>query len=183
MTIICAAKRGAQYAIASDGRATSDSLIVTDKHFKLMTAGPNLMGFAGTTALVDAATRFFVKKECQNDPSWNSNEIRTTFNGFTRWLRGEYDIKLPTDLSDDELYLGVLVVNQNRIYMVDNCWSIHEFANYWAIGSGGQFAIGALDAMYTHCSDFPDSLVVEAVNVAMRHEVSCGGCVDLLTSD
>jgi ATP-dependent HslUV protease subunit HslV len=82
---------------------------------------------------------------------------------------------------DDESPFGdldasFLVVSSHGIYSVACDMSVTEFKQYYAIGSGAPYALGALHALYKDGAD-PEALAQKATETAMALDLYCGGRV------
>lgn len=71
---------------------------------------------------------------------------------------------------------AIIVVTGGRIFKVDNTWSVHEPARpYWAIGSGGDHAAGAIAVLLQHTPELGiRGIVLAALEAACVHCIGCG---------
>ena len=78
--------------------------------------------------------------------------------------------------SETSFLLGV----KGRLFSVDATFSLREEENLCAIGSGSDYAEGALWALLTYCPDMPpEQMVRAAVESAAHYNVSVGGNIDV----
>ena len=71
-----------------------------------------------------------------------------------------------------------LIANRNGIFYVSANMSVHKFERYYAIGSGCDYALGAIHALYD--SDFSAKVICQkAISAAIDMDVRCGGQPDL----
>jgi ATP-dependent HslUV protease subunit HslV len=82
---------------------------------------------------------------------------------------------------DDESPFGdldasFLVASSHGIFSVACDMSVTEFQQYYAIGSGAPYALGALHALYQDNAD-PEPIARTAVSAAMALDIYCGGSV------
>lgn len=73
-----------------------------------------------------------------------------------------------------DLDASFLVVNSHGIFSVACDMSVTEFNEYYAIGSGAPYALGALHALYEPGGD-PEPVAHRAVEAASALDIYCGG--------
>ena len=72
-----------------------------------------------------------------------------------------------------------LIANSGGIFMVASDLGVTPLNQYYAIGSGGEYAIGVLYTLYSRTDDIA-SVATDAVNAAIAMNLQCGGNVDIL---
>ena len=72
-----------------------------------------------------------------------------------------------------------LIANAGGIFTVASDLGVTPLNQYYAIGSGGEYAIGVLYTMYNRTDDIA-SVATDAVNAAIAMNLQCGGAVDVL---
>lgn len=89
---------------------------------------------------------------------------------FVAWLRGGEKPLMPSNVDD----FGALVVDvKRRVWNIhDTLFYVHCSAKQWAIGSGANYALGAMAAGAT---------AAQAVRIASKLDVHCGLGVDCVT--
>lgn len=59
---------------------------------------------------------------------------------------------LETDEYDSQpvesLQLDALIINKNRIYAISSYREVNQYSRFWAIGSGYQYSLGAMEVLY-----------------------------------
>ncbi len=66
----------------------------------------------------------------------------------------------------------LLVVTTNAIHCIDSCGGVHTlFSSFYAIGSGSQFALGALGALSICAARVSKAVVFDSIRVAAMHDV------------
>lgn len=115
----------------------------------------------------------------------NRRKIFDFFMGFWKELREHYTLVKEQCDKDDESPFGsldasFLIVNENGIFHVGTDMSVTEFQRYYAIGSGGDFAMGALAAVYDTLEDSA-AICERAVHAAIMYDVHCGGPIQMRT--
>lgn len=73
-----------------------------------------------------------------------------------------------------DLDSNFLVVSPGGIFHVTDAMPVLEVDRFYAIGSGKEYAFGALDVLYEQDLD-PAALATRAVQTAIRFDSSCGG--------
>lgn len=78
----------------------------------------------------------------------------------------------------------LLVIYKDRIFEIGGDFCVVEIKDYTALGSGGDFALGALSTLLDNDNDIPvNEVVIESVHVAMKHDIYSGGNVQIFDSD
>jgi ATP-dependent HslUV protease subunit HslV len=67
-----------------------------------------------------------------------------------------------------------LIASPGGIFLVSSNMSVSSFTKYYAIGSGGDYALGALHALYDGGND-AGALAESAVAAAKAYDSGCGG--------
>jgi ATP-dependent protease HslVU (ClpYQ) peptidase subunit len=116
-------------------------------------------------------------------PLRSQREIFTFFVRFWRELRQKYTLVNDQPHSEDkspfaDLDASFLVVNRSGIYCVASDMSVTEFKQYYAIGSGSSYALGALQALFDSNLAAAE-LARRACAAATTFDVYCGGELDL----
>lgn len=110
----------------------------------------------------------------------NRQAIFSFFRVFWRELHARYSFVNDQRPDDDspfgDLDASFLIVNANGIFSVACDMSVTEFQQYYAIGSGAGYALGALHATYRPNTE-SSSLARRAVEAAMALDIYCGGDV------
>lgn len=111
-------------------------------------------------------------------PLENSNDIFKFFMKLWRKLHKEYtfvnDQCQETDSPFGDLDSSFLVVSESSIFHISPNISITEFNKYHAIGSGSDYAIGAVYSVYDSEKTAAE-IVRTGVKAAIEHDIYCGG--------
>lgn len=67
-----------------------------------------------------------------------------------------------------------LIATKRRIFLVSGNLSVTEFLKFHAIGSGGNYAVGAMHALYDQALS-AEQIARKAVDAAVTHNIYCGG--------
>ena len=113
--------------------------------------------------------------------------IFTFFMTFWKELHDSYSFVKDQSDKDDESPFGsldasFLVVSPQGVFHVGSDMSVTAFEKYYAIGSGADYALGAVSALY---EDSPDAVTVcrKAIAAAIDFDVHCGGDIDIRIID
>ena len=73
-----------------------------------------------------------------------------------------------------------LVANPHGIFGVDDDYNVNEFSQYWAIGCGAPYAMGAFEAVLPYpeslgCDETAREVLCRAMKVSARLSVGVGG--------
>jgi ATP-dependent protease HslVU (ClpYQ) peptidase subunit len=152
MTTIVVVKKDGMAVIAGDTLTTFGSTRLASAHDaapeKLLKHGDTYFGIAGS-----AAHQLVLDALLQKHPELRFHgraEIYDSFRNIHPLLKDEAFLN-PKEEEDDPYessQLTALVVNPTGIYGVYSMREVFEFDKFWAIGSGRDFALGAMYAVY-----------------------------------
>lgn len=159
MTTILAVKKKNKLCIASDslsvfGSRKEESGKHTHAEEKFFQLGKNIIGVAGHHAWdLILKTAFSKAKEI---PEWQSpQEIFDFFTAAHQTFRSEYFLT-PPSLSFfpfESSELQMLVVNSFGIFEMEYSRVVRQYARFSAIGTGEDYALGAMSAIYDLVDD------------------------------
>jgi ATP-dependent HslUV protease subunit HslV len=152
MTTVVAVHKDGQIAIAADSQSTfGDTRLgaVDDAHWnKIFQHEDNYFAICGSAAH-DLVLQSALKKIKNLDFS-NRAAIFESFRKLHAKLKEDFYLK--PDEEEDDPYessqMTVLIANQHGIFGVYSLREVYEFQRFWAIGSGRDYAIGAMHALY-----------------------------------
>jgi ATP-dependent protease HslVU (ClpYQ) peptidase subunit len=182
MSIAVAVRKGGRICLASDTQTSFGSNTVPVENHqtdKIRRVGRAYMAVSGA-GLYDNILDDMLSGKRRVSLA-NRQSIFTFFLHLWRQLRQTYSLVNEQCHQDDKSPFGdldasFLVVNSHGIYYVASDMSITEFSQYFAIGSGADFSMGALHALYDG-SLHADALADRAVRAAMAFSLYCGGRV------
>ncbi|MDO4905893.1 MAG: MFS transporter [Lautropia sp.] len=179
MTTIVVARKGRSIAIAADSlisfgetRYSSDD----DTQQKIIGIGDSLIGMSGSAAHFDVLKRVLSSME---KPCFRSRDaIFDTFLHAHSVLKEKYFLN--TKEEDDDPYessqITALIANTSGVYGVYSYREVFEFDRFWAIGSGRNYALGAMHAVWDSAKNA--TTVAEAgVRAGIEFDKSSGGSV------
>ncbi|MCH9626289.1 MAG: hypothetical protein S4CHLAM123_14850 [Chlamydiales bacterium] len=175
MTTIAAVKKGQRLCIAADTLACFGSRKeIAEKHVydngKIVQIGQNFVGFAGHPSWELILNHYFSKKK--NILTWETaDHIFEAFNTFHQHLKKKYFLApsparyVPLECSDFEF----LIVNSHGIFEVDYVRVVRQHKYFSAIGSGEEYALGAIKAVYESIDD-PEEMAKTAIGAAAQFD-------------
>lgn len=171
MTVIAAYSDDNTHWIASDSMGTDNGVMV-ELGGKLIRKNEYLIGFTWSYRVAD------VVREGKNYPEDIRSiiDMRKFRDALMEDLKEQAGVK---DTADPgrvmEAPVGLVLVSSSGIYQLESDFQIHKIRNgYSAIGSGYEFAYGALYCAKTYGLSGKEA-VTNAVNAAIFHCPSCGG--------
>jgi ATP-dependent HslUV protease subunit HslV len=155
MSTIVVVRKGNQACIAADTLTSFDDVKMSstyDKHHdKIQVCGDSCVGIIGSSAHSLVIEDIFRQDEGGYDLS-SRQEIFRTFVRLHSILKEKYFLNTNTkDESNDPYepsHIDAVIANKNGIFAVYGLRDTNEFTHFWAIGSGSDFALGAMYAVY-----------------------------------
>ena len=184
MSIIIAVKKNGRTVVAADTlnvfgqeRIATDNSRVT----KVRPIGSSLMGFTGWAVYANIIDDMLEHRD-DTPPLGDEKEIFAFFMDLWKELHERYpfvnDQPHTKDSPFGDLDASFLIVNANGIYKVSEDASVCRFEKYYAIGSGGAYALGAVHQLYDGDDDAGD-LARRCAETAIDFDIYCGGEIDL----
>lgn len=151
MTTIVVVKKKNQIAIVADTLVTFGETRLPgdyEANNKIIRVGDSLVGLAGSTAHFEVLRR--VLGNLEHPRLHSRHEIFETFLNAHHELKEKYFLN-PKEEDDDPYessQITALIANPSGIYGVYSYREVFSFDRFWAIGSGRNFALGAMYATY-----------------------------------
>ncbi len=157
MTTVVAVRKAGQIAIAADTLVTfGDTRLAhrfedNTKIFRVDTdTGPSYIGMAGTVAhfpVLRKALATMPREIMQLD---SKEEVFDTFTKLHPYLKDNFFLQTKEEDSDpyESSQFSVMIANASGIYGLYSYREVFEFKEFWGIGSGRSFALGAMHAAY-----------------------------------
>jgi len=189
MTTVVVVKKAGQVAIAADTLVTFGDTRLgqrfedNSKIFRVETpAGPSLVGMAGTVAHFPALRLAMAALPAEQLLLGSKDEVFTTFTKLHPVLKESFFLQTKEDDNDpyESSQFSVVVANASGIYGLYSYREVFEFKEFWGIGSGRSFALGALHASWSSSKSARD-LAVLSVQAACEFDKNSGGPVDVYT--
>lgn len=181
MSVIVAVRKARRIIIAADSQDNfGDLRPPPDNHsaLKLRAIGDAWLGCSGW-AVYDDFLGHYLQKRSTRATLHSREDIFDFFLKFWRAIRTDYPFINEQSRSEDktpfaDLDATFLIASPGGIFLVSSNMSVSSFMKYYAIGSGGDYALGALHALYDS-SDNPTELAERAVAAAKAYDSCCGG--------
>lgn len=161
MTTIVAVKKNGVAAIAADTLTTFGNTRLPAhldaSHDKILHIGNSYIGICGSAAHHLVLANLLSKTP---DLQLNSKaEIFETFRKLHPILKEECFLNPKEDEEDpyESSQITALIANANGIFGIYSMREVFEYTQYWAIGSGHEFALGALHHAYALYANAADS--------------------------
>ncbi len=157
MTTIVAVRKNGYAAIAADTLTTfgNTRLHATQdaSHDKILRIGDSYIGVCGSAAHHLVLTSLLAKT-----PDVQLNSKATIFETFRKLhpiLKEECFLNPKEDEEDpyESSQITALIANTNGIFAIYSMREVFEYTRFWAIGSGHEFALGAMHQIYAQNSD------------------------------
>lgn len=157
MTTIVAVKKNGIVAIAADTLTTFGNTRLTAEkdasHDKILQVGDNYVGVCGSAAHQLVLASLFAKMP---DIRLDSKEaIFETFRKLHPVLKDECFLNPKEDEEDpyESSQITALIANPSGIFGIYSMREVFEYTQFWAIGSGQEFALGAMHQRYADLAD------------------------------
>ncbi len=183
MTTVVVVRKDRGIAIAADtmtkwgsGKETADYVV---NHGKLLQVGDTWLGLTGNATFKTILRDYFSRPKVRarfDTPL----EIFRTWQSLHVALKADYNL-IATGHDDEPLEstrFDALVANRHGIFGVVSHRTVQEFSRYYAFGSGSNYAMGALYALYDERGLNAETLARRAVETAAEFDDATGLPVD-----
>jgi len=185
MSVIVAIRKDHRIVMAADTLTSfgdSEAMPqINARTSKVGRIGDSLIGGAGWAVYDDILNDYLATRPTPDLSS--SRKIFSFFLEFWRALHDQYtfvnDQAATSSTPFGDLDSTFLIANSGGIFNVASDLGVTLLNQYYAIGSGGEYAIGVIYTMYDRTDDIV-SLATDAVNSAIALNLQCGGTVDVL---
>lgn len=185
MSIAVAVRTARDIVLATDSKRTFGGNAVPESNLrdiKLRRVGEAYLATTGWGVYANILDDYL--RVVRNPRLTDSRQIFTFFRGFWKALHQRYafvnDQCTESDSPFGDLDASFLVVARSGIYYVACDMSVTEFQNYYAVGSGASYALGAMHALYAP-NVRAEQVARRAVAAASALDIYCGGEVNLVT--
>ena len=189
MTTLVVAKKAGQVAIAADTLVTfgdtslSHRFEANNKIFKIETpTGASHVGMAGTVAHFPVLRKAMSALPAELMKLDTRDEVFDTFIKLHPLLKETFFLQTKEDEHDpyESSQFTVVIANATGIYGVYSYREIFEFKEFWAIGSGRSFALGAMHAAWDKAKTARE-VAQAGLSAGCLFDKNSGGPVDLFT--
>lgn len=189
MTTVVAVRKNGQVAIAADTLVTfGDTRLLhrfedNTKVFKLdAPVGPTYIGMAGTVAHFPVLRKSLAAMPPEQRLLATRDEIFDTFSRLHPMLKDHFFLQTKEDDNDpyESSQFSVLIANAAGIFGLYSYREVFEFKEFWGIGSGRSFALGAMHAVYGRAKTARE-VAQAGVNAGCTFDRNSEGPVDIFT--
>lgn len=184
MTIVVAVKKGKDMIVAADSLRTFGSRKYgagNVREEKIRRIGTTLIASTGWSLYNNILTDYLARKTSVRLNT--QQDVFSFFVEFWQALHKKYSfVNDQCDQKDSpfgDLDASFLIVTKECIFLISGDMSVTEFNKFHAIGSGCDFAIGAMHVLYDQSLD-AKAIAGKAVETAIEHNIYCGGEITFL---
>ncbi|MES2536399.1 MAG: MFS transporter [Pseudomonadota bacterium] len=152
MTTCVVVRKKNEIAIASDSLVTFGDTRLSNAYEaneKIFQVGESYVTLAGTAAHFPVMRKLLTEMadECKLD---SRDEVFETFSKVHQILKEKYFLNTKEDEEDpyESSQITSLIANPRGIFGVYSLREVFSFDRFWGIGSGRNFALGAMHAVY-----------------------------------
>lgn len=189
MTTVVVVRKNGQVAIAADTLVTfgdtrlSSRFEANSKLFKVdTTSGPSYVGIAGTVAHFPALRKAMLALPKKELLLGSKDEVFDTFTKLHPILKETFFLQTKEDDNDpyESSQFSVVVANATGIYGLYSYREVFEFNEFWGIGSGRSFALGAMFVAWNKAKTAREIASI-GVQAGCEFDKSSGGPVEVFT--
>ena len=153
MTTLVAVQKDGFACLAADSLTSFGDLRLTDGMSvgkgKLLRVGDAVLGIPGSSAHGGVLASYFARLK-RPPRLGDRKEIFEAWRKLHVALKDDYFLNPKDEAADpyESTQLTALVVGPRGIFGVFSLREVFEFSRFWALGSGRDFALGALEALY-----------------------------------
>lgn len=189
MTTVVVVRKNGQVAIAADTLVTfgdtrlSSRFEANSKLFKVdTTSGPSYVGIAGTVAHFPALRKAMLALPKKELLLGSKDEVFDTFTKLHPILKETFFLQTKEDDNDpyESSQFSVVIANATGIYGLYSYREVFEFNEFWGIGSGRSFALGAMFVAWNKAKTAREIASI-GVQAGCEFDKSSGGPVEVFT--
>lgn len=161
MSTIVVAKKNGKACIAADTLTTFGDLRMSADfdaaHDKIQSYGDGYFGIVGSAAHALVMDSIIKNKKVKLDFS-DRMAIFETFRKLHPVLKDKYFLNAKDEDDDpyEATHIDGLICNAKGIFGIHSLREVSEYKKFWAIGSGSEYALGAMHAVYDQCETAED---------------------------
>jgi ATP-dependent protease HslVU (ClpYQ) peptidase subunit len=189
VTTLVVVKKAGQAVIATDALITfgdtrlSNRFEANNKIFKVdAPAGVSYIGMAGTVAHFPVLRKALASLPKEQLRFGSKDEVFDTFNKVHPVLKEAFFLQTKEDDNDpyESSQFSVLIANSSGIYGLYSYREVFEFKEFWGIGSGRSFALGAMHASWDKAKTARE-VALAGMNAGCEFDKNSAGPVELFT--
>lgn len=183
MTTCVVVKKAGEVAIAADALVTFGDTRLTrayERNQKVFPVGDSFVALAGTTAHFPVMRSLLagLGEDCRLG---SRDDIFRTFLKVHEKLKTEYFINTKEDEDDpyESSQIVCLIANPAGIFGVYSYREVFSFDRFWGIGSGRNYALGAMHAVYDQAGMSAGEIARIGVDAGVEFDKSSAGPVEV----
>ena len=189
MTTLVVVKKAGQVAIAADTLVTfgdtslSHRFEANSKIFKIDTPqGLSYVGMAGTVAHFPVLRKAMTALPREQLKLGSRDEVFDTFIKLHPMLKETFFLQTKEDDNDpyESSQFTAVIANASGIYGLYSYREVFEFKEFWGIGSGRSFALGAMHAAWDK-SKTAREVAIAGMNAGCEFDKNSAGPVEVFT--
>lgn len=189
MTTLVVVRKAGQVAMAADTLVTFGDTRLThrfeanSKIFKVETpGGVSYIGMAGTVAHFPVLRKAMSTLAPDQLKLGSREEVFDTFLGLHPLLKDTFFLQSKEDDNDpyESSQFTVVIANATGIYGLYSYREVFEFKEFWGIGSGRSFALGAMHACWAKARTARE-VAMAGLNAGCEFDKNSGGPIDIFT--
>lgn len=187
MTTLVVVKKAGQVVMAADTLVTFGDTALPQRYeanskiFKVDTpSGISYVGMAGTVAHFPALRKAMAAMPKADLKLSSKDEVYDTFLKLHPLLKENFFLQTKEDDNDpyESMQFTVVVANSSGIYGLYSYREIFEFKEFWGIGSGRSFALGAMHAAWANAKTAKE-VAMAGMHAGCEFDKNSGGPVDV----
>ena len=189
MTTLVVVKKAGQVAIAADTLVTfGDTSLphrfeANSKVFKVDTPqGISYVGMAGTVAHFPALRKAMAALPKEDLKLGSPDEVYDTFLKLHPVLKETFFLQTKEDDNDpyESSQFTVVIANAQGIFGLYSYREVFEFKEFWGIGSGRSFALGAMHAVWDKAKTARE-VAMAGMNAGIEFDKNSAGPIEVFT--
>ena len=189
MTTLVVVRKAGQVAIAADTLVTFGDTCLTQrfeansKIFKVDTPdGASLIGMAGTVAHFPVLRKAMATLPMEQLKLSSREEVFDTFIKLHPLLKESFFLQSKEDDNDpyESSQFTVVIANARGIFGLYSYREVFEFKEFWGVGSGRSFALGAMHASWDKAKTARE-VAMAGLNAGCEFDRNSGGPIDIFT--
>ncbi|MBB1630081.1 MULTISPECIES: MFS transporter [Cupriavidus] len=183
MTTCVVVKKAGEVAIAADALVTFGDTRLTrayERNQKVFPVGDSFVALAGTTAHFPVMRSLLagLGEDCRLG---SRDDVFRTFLKVHEKLKNEYFINTKEDEDDpyESSQIVCLIANPAGIFGVYSYREVFSFDRFWGIGSGRNYALGAMHAVYDQPGLAAREIARIGVDAGVEFDKSSAGPVEV----
>ena len=189
MTTLVVVKKAGQVAIAADTMVTfgdtslSHRFEANSKVFRVETPqGISYVGMAGTVAHFPALRKAMATLPKENLLLGSRDEVYDTFLKLHPVLKDTFFLQTKEDDNDpyESSQFSVVIANASGIFGLYSYREVFEFKEFWGIGSGRSFALGAMHAVWDKAKTARE-VALAGMNAGCEFDKNSAGPIEVFT--